>query len=132
MKKPATARKVKSAHPEIYWVIGGMVVVLFALVVIPILMRTFNTFDYQGLTFTREKFGEIPVYHYSYYFSDELGQQYQYNLYLRNDPRANKVPIADTIRFNDRKMTYITMNSTALAECSTSLRDVAALAQFLG
>lgn len=121
----------KPNQREALWVVGTMVVIIGALVLVPAIVRELTTFDYQGLTFTREKFGEIPIYHYSYYFSDTLGQQYQYNLYLRNDPRENRIPVDNDIRFNERRITYLALNSTALSSCPTSLRDVATLAQFL-
>ncbi len=121
----------KPRQREALWVIGTMAVIVGALILTPVIVRMLATFEYQGLTFTRERFGDIPVYHYSYYFTDDVGQQYQYNLYLRNDPRTNTVPIDNTIAFEERRTVYVTLNSTALSQCSTSLRDVAALAQFL-
>ena len=116
---------------EVIWVVGTMVVIILALVLIPMFMRMFATFDYQGLTFTREKFGEIPVYHYSYYFIDDMGQQYQYNLYLRNGPRTNVIPINSNIKFKKDRKVYVILNSTALAQCPTGLRDIASIARFL-
>lgn len=116
---------------EIVWVVGTMVVIIGFLILAPILVRSLTTFDYKGLSFTQEKFGDIPVYHYSYYFTDNLGQQYQYNLYLRHDPRKNTIPIENQVRFKEQNTVYVTLNSTALAACSTSLRDIATLAQFL-
>ncbi len=116
---------------ETIWVVGTMVVIIGALILTPIIVRMLTTFDYEGLTFTQEKFGTIPVYHYSYYFTDDIGQQYQYNLYLRNDPRTNDIPIDNEILFKERRTTYVTLNSSALAQCPTSLRDIASLAQFL-
>lgn len=121
----------KPNQREVLWVVGTMVVIIGALIVVPIMIRELMVFEYQGLAFTREKFGEIPVYHYSYYFSDNLGQQYQYNLYLRNDPRENNISIDNHIRFSERRSAFLTLNSTALAACHTSLRDIATLSQFL-
>jgi hypothetical protein len=121
----------KPNQREIFWVVGTMLVIIGALILVPLMIRELMVFEYKGLTFTREKFGEIPVYHYSYYFTDAIGQQYQYNLYLRNDPRENTIPIDNDIQFNERRGVYLTLNSTALAQCPTSLRDIATLAQFL-
>ena len=121
----------KPKQNEAIWVVGTMVIIILALVLIPMFMRMFATFDYQGLTFTKEKFGEILVYHYSYYFIDDVGQQYQYNLYLRNDPRTNVIPIDSNITFKEDRKVYITLNSTALAQCPNGLRDIASIARFL-
>ncbi len=121
----------KPKNNEVIWVVGTMIVIILALVLMPMFMRMFATFDYQGLTFTREKFGDIPVYHYSYYFTDNVGQQYQYNLYLRNDPRTNVVPIDSNIKFKEDRKVYVTLNSTALAQCPNGLRDIASIARFL-
>ena len=121
----------KPKQREVIWVVGTMIVIIGALVLVPIIVRTLSTFDYEGLTFTQEKFGKIPVYHYSYYFTDTLGQQYQYNLYLRHDPRTNMIPITNRIAFKEQRTAYITLNSTALASCPTGLRDIATFARFL-
>ncbi len=132
IKKPVEQNTSwKPKQNEAIWVVGTMIVIILALVLTPMFMRMFATFDYEGLTFTREKFGNIPVYHYSYYFIDELGQQYQYNLYLRNDPRTNIVPIDSNIMFKEDRKVYVTLNSTALAQCPNGLRDIASIARFL-
>lgn len=115
---------------ELHWILGSMAVVLALLFLSPMVIREFTSFEYKGLAFTKERFGNIPVFHYSYYFTDEIGQRYQYNLYLRNDPRKNLVSMTGDVVF-DRFSVAITMNSTALAQCSTSLRDIATLSRFL-
>lgn len=127
MKKQQT-----ELHPrrEMYWIFGSIAVVLALLFLSPMVIREFTSFEYKGLAFTKERFGNIPVFHYSYYFTDDGGQRYQYNLYLRNDPRENRVPMTGNVVF-DRLAVYITMNSTALAQCPTSLREIATLSRFL-
>lgn len=115
---------------ELQWILGSMAVVLALLFLGPMVLREFTSFEYKGLAFTKERFGNIPVFHYSYYFNDELGQRYQYNLYLRNDPRKNLISMTGDVVF-DRLSVALTMNSTALAHCPTSLRDIATLSRFL-
>ena len=143
MKQSRDSRQRKNQEPkstsprdytkgtEIYWILGVMAAVLLILLITPSVMRSFNTFEYQGLTFTKEKFSELTVYRYSYHFADMVGQQYLYNLYLREDPRKNTVPVSGKIGFVPEEDVYISVNSTGLSECSHSLRDVASLANFI-
>ncbi|HLC53193.1 MAG TPA: hypothetical protein VJK03_01500 [Candidatus Nanoarchaeia archaeon] len=133
MKRASSARSAgkKKQGNEIYWILGVMAAILLILIITPFIMQSFRTFDYQGLTFTKEKFSEITVYRYPYHFSDDVGQQYLYNLYLRIDPRENKVPFDGEIKFISSEPIYVSINSTGLSQCTRSLRDVASLSNFL-
>src|SRR3989344_2045965 len=96
-KKPKVSAKKFYQNKEIYWIAGVMIACLLILILFPYISKQFNSFKYQNLVFTKERFADINVYHHYYYFSDEKGQQYQYNLYLRNDPRKNNVSVEGEI-----------------------------------
>ena len=131
-KKDSPVKKNDNAK-EIYWIIGVMVVALIAILLIPSISRWYNTFNYQGLTFTKEMYGQIPVYHYYYYVTPSNGQQqYQNNIYLRDDPRTNNVSIIGKIVYPPLGSTiYLSINQTGIIECSNALRDVATLNAFI-
>jgi hypothetical protein len=108
-----------------------MAVLLLIILLIPWISRQFNTFKYEDLTFTKERFGEIPVYHY-YYSYEFKNQQYQYNLYLRLDPRENNVPVSGEIVYPKIGSTVlVSINSSAFSTCPATLRELASLADIL-
>src|SRR3989344_2513598 len=67
----------------------GVLVVLYFIA--GMYFRSLNQFTFNGLAFTKEKYGELPVYHYYYYFNDKAGRPVQYNVFLQHDPRTNNI-----------------------------------------
>ncbi len=114
----------------------GVLVFLVALIVVYLiassLFRSFNSFTYEGLYFSKERLGEIPLFHYTYNFESKTGAIYKYNLYLRNDPRTNDVPVeGGRIKFERPYTTFISINNTDLQQCETGTLAVGGLAKFL-
>ncbi|MEI6731563.1 MAG: hypothetical protein WCK90_02680 [archaeon] len=90
--------------------------------------------SYQGLTFTEEKMGKINLWTYSYYFKDVSGQLYQYNLYLRNNPKTNKVPVyGDSIAllFNKETPALLGFDNTGLMKCSDGVLAASSISEFV-
>lgn len=117
-------------NKELVWTIAFMILLFVALFGTSALFKSFNHFTYKGLSFTKEKFGTIPVFHHYYYFTDSAtGRQYQYNLYVRIDPRENNVPVSGSILFRKNMVNYVTVNGAGLTNCSTTLRDLGSLAE---
>lgn len=108
--------------------IGGLVVVFLIATAI---FRSMNNFEYEGLSFTKIKAGQIPIYHYSYYFTDNVGKIVQYNLYLRTDPRTADVPIDGLIDLQKNNQVYLSINSSGLSQCTYSPLAVGNFAGFL-
>ncbi|MDP1696083.1 MAG: hypothetical protein Q8L29_04165 [archaeon] len=116
-KKQEEKPKKKDGNREIIWVLVVMGVLILSIVVTYSLIQSMKTFSSDGLTFTKEKHGNIIFYHY-YYSFEKAGQVYTNNVYLRNDPRENEVPITGNgIFFYQGKANYLSINSTNLGEC---------------
>ena len=135
VKKKPQIKKIKkssdySRNKELYWVLGTMIVLIIVFVVSYFIFSSAKNFEYKGLTFTKEKLGKIDLYHYFYYF-DNKGKTYQYNLYLRKDPRKNNVPITGNIVFSRGKFTYLSINGTGLVKCEDSTIAIAGLSNLL-
>lgn len=79
--------------------------------------KSFNHFEYEGLSFTRERFDQDIVYHYYYYYTTPDGRTLQYNLYLRNDPRENNVTIEGERLLLEKKYVYLTYDDSFPYEC---------------
>lgn len=132
-RKPVRIHK-KKIDKQLYWVIGVMIGLIMIFLVANYFFKNINSFTYEGLAFTKEKFGEIPVYHHYYYYTDKNNPDntIKYNLYLRHDPRYNPVSIdADEILFSQDMYNYISINGTGLTECEYSSAAIASLTSFL-
>jgi len=119
----------KEKEVELKWIFGIMIGLIVLLLGIYFIMSEQNKIEYKGLAFAKERFGEIPVYRYSYFFNDDEGQLIKYNLFLRNDPRTNNVSIVGEIALGEN--IYISINSTGLNDCKESSIAVASLAAFI-
>lgn len=122
----------RKLEKEILWILGFLVFLVLVFFVASSFFKSLNTFEYEGLTFTKEKIGEIPVYHYFYYFEHpDLGLT-KYNLYLRNDPRHTNVTVKskNSINFRPNKPVFVSVNATGLDECRHGVLGVSDLASF--
>ncbi len=79
--------------------------------------KSFNHFEYEGLSFTRERFDKDTLYHYYYYYTNSAGQLIQYNLYLHNDPRTNNVSVSGDRLLLGKRYVYLTYDDTFPNEC---------------
>ncbi len=126
-EKPSEKKKVK--YSELYWIIGVMAGILVLLYLTQVIFEESRTFNYNGLVFKKERFENIPVFHY-YYFFNNAGETYKYNLFLRNDPRKNEVPVNGKIEYSREKMIYLSINGTGIASCGNSSREIATITSF--
>tara|TARA_Y100000310_G_C20595866_1_gene770466 strand:- start:458 stop:1114 length:657 start_codon:yes stop_codon:yes gene_type:complete len=129
-KKSKNERRLEK---ELIYILGFMMLLVIVFLMASSIFKSFNNFDYEGLTFTKEKLGEIPIFHYYYYFTNQQGKLIQYNLYLRIDPRENNIPIGgDEIFMEQKKVIFITSNpDSELNSCRYGLLGVSNLAKFL-
>ena len=123
----------KSKSRDLYWIIGVMVGLVILFFVTSFIFQSFRTFTYGGLTFTKEKFGEIPLYKYSYnsIITPRATETKPVTVFLRNDPRENNVSMDGEIALQYGKTIYITVNSTGITQCPYSTLSVASLSSFL-
>ncbi len=120
-----------SINKQLLIILIGMATLVIIFFIASAFFQRLNKFEYNGLTFTKEKFGQIPVYHYYYFLKGKQGQLIKYNLYLRIDPRKNNVSINGEIVLRDDKSVYLSVNSTGLTQCEYGAAGIASLSQFL-
>ncbi|MEK6855455.1 MAG: hypothetical protein AABX73_04500 [Nanoarchaeota archaeon] len=123
--------KPKIKNKELYWVLGIMLAIVVVFLASYSIFQSLHRFDYEGLTFTKERFGDKVLYHYYYYFPDTTGEVVKYNLYLRNDPRTNNATIEREIFLESERTTYLSINATELAKCPYSSVAISSIASFL-
>jgi len=131
-KKKKKNKRVRKIEKELLYIIGFMVFLVVVFLVASSIFKSFNSFEYEGLTFTKERAGEIPIYHYYYYFTNPKNELIQYNLYLRNDPRENNVPVeGDDISFGENEVVFISVNASELQKCKQGVLAIGSLSSFL-
>lgn len=125
---------------QIYWILGAMVVAIGFFFLTLQVMEGSHTVKYEGLTFTKTMFGEIPLYQYIYR-TDNYARGINGNviksgerdvtILLRNNPETNTVPAQGEINYPPRdRPVYITLASEGLF-CDYSSVALAGLSSFL-
>lgn len=130
IKKKAPS-ELEEQQQQMIWVVGTLIGLMVLFVVFYLFFQSLSTFKYQGLTFTKEKYDKLLVYHYYYYLEDQYGETYRYNLYLRNDPRLLDFPVSGQPALNKQGTVYVSMNETDFSTCSQSNIAIYSLTQFL-
>lgn len=122
---------ISNTQKQINWIIGWLVGLFILYLILASVFSRLGTFTYEGLAFTKEKMGKIPVYHYSYYYESNSGGLIKYNLYLRSDPRKNNVKVDGEVGLAKGKFVFISINGSGLSSCEDSNIAVASLSAFL-
>ena len=127
--KERTVRREKKIERQLVYILGFLVFLVVLYFVAGAVFKEINSFRYEGLKFTKERYGGDPVYRHYYYLNDSFGRPIQYNLYLLTDPRKNNITIeGDPILFGKRVI-YLGVDTTYPDNCSDNL---AALVDILG
>lgn len=124
--------KIDSQIKRYFPFLIGLGVLVLIFIILSYIFQGIGKINYEGLTFTKEKLGELIFYHYSYHVMSPAGKIYEYNLYLRNNPKTNSVPIEGEISYVPENMILIGINNTGLTECNQNTTlALAELSQFL-
>jgi hypothetical protein len=125
---------------QLYWVLSVMAGIIVLFTASYFFFQSLNTFEYKGLTFTKEKFGNIPLFKHHYVFypsitgsaiSGTKGAVQEVNIFFRIDPRKNKVPVEGEIFFPVGKTAFISFEGQGLTKCEDASIAAANLASLL-
>lgn len=132
-KKPKRITKERRLEKELLGILLFLGVLIVIFVSASSYFKSLNNFEYEGLTFQKQRLGEIPVFLYSYFFKANTGQLINYKLYLRHDPReVGNIPIeGDSISFKKGKVIFISVGSEELQQCQYGVLAVAGISSFL-
>jgi len=89
---PVKKSVLKSEDRQLTWMFVIIAVVIGSVFVSYFAVEGSKSFDYGGVAWTVEDYGDFDVYHAR--FPALTGANLFYNLYLRNDPRRNDVPVS--------------------------------------
>ncbi|OIO81818.1 hypothetical protein AUJ84_00270 [Candidatus Pacearchaeota archaeon CG1_02_32_132] len=128
-RKNKTERRIEGDLLKILLFFGFLILVFM---ISSAFFKSLSKFDYQGLEFSKDKYGELPVFKYYYIFNAPSGQLIKYTLVLKTDPRKNEVPIeGDKIEFMRGKPIFITSSEAELGSCRERIVALATLSAFL-
>lgn len=131
----AVSEKVqeRKLEKELLSVLIFMGVLVFIFIIASSFFKSLNTFDYNGLSFQKQRLGEIPVYYHNYVFKALNGKIINYNLYLRNDPREiDSIPVeGDSIHLDQGKAVFVSVDPEKLSPCFYGTLAIASISGFL-
>lgn len=139
----------KRQTKELYWILAGMATLIVVFVGAYAFAESLKTFNYEGLTFRKELVGEIEFYRYTY--SVEIPKSSRgvslvtgnavnngeglktVNVYLRNDPRENDVPLEGEVEFFEKKPIHLSIftDEGGLDACEYTGVGIGTLTNFL-
>lgn len=124
---------------QLWWVLGSFVGIIAVFLITYTYVQSLNSFEYEGIEINKVMYGEIPFYQYSYVTDNSYVSGLTVatdgtkvvDVYLREDPRKNTVPIEGEIDFLPReKYVYLSINSTDML-CPYGTVAIANLVSFL-
>lgn len=128
----------ENTNKELYWVFGAMVGLVIIFLVSYSIFQGLKNINYQGLSFKKEMFGQIPLYHYYYIGKVKTitggvisEQNKKVDLFLRNDPNENNITVDGEIIFPEDKSVYIGIGNEGISNCKYTVIGLATLSSFL-
>jgi len=135
MKKESKLKKTKERRleKEILGIILFLVLIVVVFFIASSYFKSKNFFEYEGLTFAKQRLGNIPIYYHYYYFKAPDGKVIKYNMYLRNDPRYNNITLSGDISqlLAGGEVAFISINADGLQECRYGPLAVGTISSFL-
>ncbi|MBS3091942.1 hypothetical protein J4466_00830 [Candidatus Pacearchaeota archaeon] len=129
IEKPFDYKKV---NYQVIWVIVVLVAVLISFFATMWILSEANKYDYIGLTFKKEMFGNIPLHTTQYTGYGANGWPTSFKLALRNDPRELSVPIEGKLKFITSNLTYVSIDrESGILGCSDSTIALSSLGIFM-
>lgn len=125
-------KKERRLEKEILGVLIFLGVLIGVFVIASSYFKSLNYFEYEDLTFSKKRVGNIEVFHHNYYIKTAQ-RLVNYNFYIRNDPRYNNV----TVEGDKSKLlapgtvVYVTINSDGLQQCRYGSLAVGSISSFL-
>lgn len=137
-----TDKKMSKPDKELYWIFGVMIAVIAIFLVSFTFSQKSNSFDYKGLSFQKEMFGDIPLYKHTYLTGKVIrstAQVVRSNeaspviVALRNDPRKLEgVPVDGKIEYPGlEEFIYITLDSSPGLLCDYGTIALHELSSFI-
>tara|TARA_Y100000310_G_scaffold76463_1_gene72952 strand:+ start:5313 stop:6092 length:780 start_codon:yes stop_codon:yes gene_type:complete len=98
----------------------GLVVVVIGMVVVGWVISESKKVDYIGLTFTKENFGQIPIYTTQLSGMTIKGNPLDFKLALRDNPKESEVPFVGNLKLDGERDLYLSVDmESGVYECGS-------------
>ncbi len=102
-KKVIKENPNKAVEIQFFWLVSIIIVVTLGFVFIPVLYhQIFQKFEYAGVKFEKIKEGQLIFYHGQFPIIYKGNFSAVYNVYFRNDPRNNNIPINTNLSLSQK------------------------------
>ena len=95
---------LKRENKQLIWFFSIIAVIFIAFLGGYFYVQESKTFDFAGVKFEKIREFDIDFYHGQIPLFAKGGKTNIYNIYLRNDPRKNKIPIETVIAFKPKML----------------------------
>lgn len=93
----------KTVETQFFWLVSIIILIILAFVFVPVLYhQIFEKFEYAGVKFEKIKEGQLTFYHGQFPIIYKGNFSAIYNVYLRNDPRNNNIPINTNLTLSQK------------------------------
>ena len=114
-EKPFDYKKV---NYQAIWLIVVLLAVLTSFFITGWILSESKKYDYIGLTFKKDMFGNIPIHSAEYVGRAVTGWPVNFKIILRNDPRKLDIPVEGKLRFITSNKTYVSLDKeSGVLEC---------------
>jgi len=126
-KESEIYKKLKKYALILIWL--GVLVVVF--VVIYSIFQGVGKIEYKGLTFIKEKYGEVIIYHYSYTTELSDGTLRRVEVLLRGNPIENNISVEGKIIYPAGKTVFLSINGTGMKNCEYDVIGLGTFSLFM-
>lgn len=117
--------------PWFVWAVVLLVIAGFVFYFVGVFVSDkISTMEYKDLTFKKEMYGDVMMYHYFYSFVNKKGEVIRYNVYLQNDPRTNPATYEGEMKLNSHNV-YLSIDTPGLLGQQNSMLAVGKMGEFL-
>lgn len=98
----------------------GLIVIVVGMIIFGWVISESRKVDYIGLTFTKENFGQIPIYTSPLNGQTINGNPINFKLALRGNPKESKVPVIGEFKLDNDRDIYLSVDvGSNLHECGS-------------
>ena len=112
-KSPEVEAKEKNSELQeigAKWLVIGLIGIVASLFIFGWVLSESRKVDYIGLTFTKENFGQIPIYTSPLSGKTVNGDDINFKIALRNNPKNSKIPIVGNLYYDEDRQVYLTID----------------------
>jgi hypothetical protein len=118
--KKNVEEKQKKQETQVKWVIAISVLLIVGVFIAGWISLESKKFDYVGVQWQKEMFGEIPIYTTLITGYGVNGLPMNFKLALRNNPKELDIPLEGDIKFIRNKPVYFSLNmSSGIDKCGS-------------